>query len=61
MSVVYAVAGGLVIGFVFPLMLPDIGFTVGKSSCNQFSNFICTESAIVNGVAECVEYRRKEK
>lgn len=24
-------------------------------------DFQCTESAIVNGVAECVEYRRKEK
>jgi hypothetical protein len=24
-------------------------------------DFVCTESAIVNGSAECVEYRRKEK
>ncbi|MEY2681169.1 MAG: hypothetical protein RL661_1400 [Pseudomonadota bacterium] len=24
-------------------------------------DFQCTESAIVNGVPECVEYRRKEK
>lgn len=24
-------------------------------------DFICTESAIVNGVAECVKYERKDK
>lgn len=59
MSVFYAVVGGLMIGFIFPYMLMDIGFTVGKSSCNQLSNFVCTESAIVNGVAECVKYERK--
>jgi hypothetical protein len=44
-------------------------FTLGYSVTTAFmqdtlvlpSNFQCTESAIVNGVAECVKYEKRSK
>ena len=33
----------------------------GKQTITISSSFQCTESAIVNGVAECVKYEKKEE
>jgi hypothetical protein len=49
--------------FITGLVSGCVGMFFGAVLMNsQFKNeYSCTESAIVNGVAECVEYRRKEK
>lgn len=44
--------GAMVIGIF-------LGWVVTDTSFNN--RWICTESAIVNGAAECVRYERREK
>lgn len=51
---VITIAGVLTISMFFIFKEPSAISLPAK-------DFQCTESAIVNGAAECVEYRRKEK
>ena len=46
--------------FVVAAMTAIIGLEPSAISLPT-KDFQCTESAIINGVAECVEYRRTEK
>jgi hypothetical protein len=49
-----------VAGFILGVTVAIVGgIKIGESSL--YRQYSCTESAIVNGVTECIEYRRKEK
>ena len=47
-------------GFILGVTVAIVGgIKIGESSL--YRQYPCTESAIINGVPECVEYRRKER
>jgi hypothetical protein len=49
-----------VAGFLLGVTVAIVGgIKIGESAL--YRQYPCTESAIVNGVAECVKYERKEK
>jgi hypothetical protein len=49
-----------VAGFILGVTVAVVGgIKIGESSL--YRQYSCTESAIVNGVTECIEYRRKER